>query len=132
SYTTFAYENLQLSTTKFEEELQVQVRVKNTGLLAGREIVQLYLAAPGKTMVKPLRELKAFAKTPLLAVGEDVTLEFTLTRKDLASFDETQSAWVVEAGTYQVEVGASCADIRQEASFIASAMIVEKVNRALV
>lgn len=131
SYTTFTYENLELSADQFKDELTVNVTIKNTGKTAAKEVVQLYLSAPGVALEKPIRELKGFAKTKLLQPNESETLSFRLTAKELASFDSAQSAWIAEAGDYLVQIGASSEDIRQEGSFSAEAMIVEKVSRAL-
>jgi beta-glucosidase len=92
--------------------------------MAGREIVQLYVSAPGKSLDKPSEELKAFAKTGLLAPGKSQTLQFTLRPADLASFDTGSSSWVVESGNYIVKAGNSSLNIRQRASF--------EVNRDIV
>ncbi len=115
SYTRFAYEDLELSSDEFEGAIDVSVTVTNEGEASGREVVQLYLAAPGEN--KPARELRAFAKTRTLEPGESETLSFTLTGRDLASFDEAALAWVADAGGYRVQLGASSVDIRQEAEF---------------
>jgi beta-glucosidase len=131
SYTSFEYKNLELSTDQFEDELSVSLIVKNTGTTAGREVVQLYLSAPGKTMEKPVRELKAFAKTKLLQADESETLTFQLFARDLASFDTEKSTWVIEAGAYSIQIGASCEDIRLEKPFSAPEILVERVSRAL-
>ncbi|MBP7569041.1 MAG: glycoside hydrolase family 3 C-terminal domain-containing protein [Acidobacteria bacterium] len=117
SYTAFEYSGLSLSGPEFGTGLTVKVTVRNTGKVAGREAAQLYLSAPGKTMLKPAIELKGFAKTKVLAPGESQTLAFQLTPRDLASFDEATSSWQAEAGTYTVRIGASSADIRQTATF---------------
>jgi beta-glucosidase len=117
SYTTFAYADLKLSATEFGTGLTATVSIKNTGRLPGREVAQLYVSAPGKSMPKPAIELRGFAKTKVLAPGESQTLTFTITPRDLASFDQASSSWVAEAGTYTVKVGASSADIRQSATF---------------
>lgn len=132
SYTTFKYESLELSNDQFEETITASVSIKNVGEVAGREVVQLYLSAPDQSMEKPAMELKGFAKTRMLQPGERQTLNIELNAKDLASFDTAQSAWVAEGGTYLVRVGASSADIRQEATFTAEEMIVEKVHKVLV
>jgi beta-glucosidase len=121
SYTSFQYSGLQLGAKEFQKELKATVRVTNSGKAAGREVVQLYLSAPGKSMPKPSLELRGFAKTKLLKPGESETLSFTLSPRDLASFDAASSAWVAEAGTYTVKVGASSEDIRQTATFTKAA-----------
>jgi beta-glucosidase len=115
SYTTFEYGDATLA----EEDgtVSVSVPVENSGTVDGREVVQLYLSAPGKSVPKPAIELRAFAKTKTLKPGESETLTFTLEPRDLASFDEASSSWVAEAGTYTVKIGASSADIRRTATF---------------
>jgi beta-glucosidase len=118
SYTEFRYSDLMLSRSEFEAELTASVTIQNTGGVAGREIVQLYLSAPGKAAPKPALELKGFAKTKTLKPGESQTVTLTLTGRDLASFDAASSSWLAEAGTYTVRIGASSEDIRQEATFV--------------
>ncbi|WP_338839577.1 beta-glucosidase [Flavobacterium ginsenosidimutans] len=131
SYTTFEYSGIKLSSPTFKDKLTVSVTVKNTGKVAGKEVVQLYLSAPSKSIDKPKEELKAFAKTKELKPGESQTLTLTLAPKDLASFLENKSAWVAEAGDYKVLVGASSLNIKQTASFSVSKEItVEKVKKS--
>lgn len=111
SYTTFGYSN-----PTIEENngiYTVSVTVKNTGKRPGKEVVQLYVAAPNRAdMNKPEKELKSFAKTKELKPGESETVTMTVNTFDLASFDENASGWVVDAGTYDFLVGASSADIK--------------------
>jgi beta-glucosidase len=114
SYTTFAYSKP--SVKKSGEQIEVSITVKNTGKVAGKEAVQVYVAAPKGNLEKPVKELKAFGKTRELQPGESQTLRMTLQRRDLASFDEEQSAWIVDAGTYQFLIAASATDIRATAS----------------
>jgi len=118
SYTEFQYSNLKLRKATFEGELALSVTIKNVGKSAGREVAQLYLSAPGKAAPKPALELRGFAKTRSLKPGESQTLTFTLTARDLSSFDAAAAAWLAEAGTYTVKLGASSADIRQTRSFV--------------
>ena len=89
----------------------------NKGKVAGREVVELYVAAPDGGLEKPARELKAFTKTKLLAPGESETLTMKVSAYELASFSEEHSAWETAAGTYQVLFGASVTDIRATATF---------------
>lgn len=136
SYTTFDFTDIKLSAstfnaTLFNATLTVSVTVKNTGKTAGKEVVQVYLSAPSKSIDKPKEELKAFAKTKELKPGESETLKLTLSPKDLASFLESRSAWIAEAGTYKVLVGASSLDIKKSAEFsVAKEITVEKVTKA--
>ena len=111
SYTTFEYANPSIEVGN--GTYTVTVDVKNTGKMAGKEVVQLYVAAPNSAqMDKPEKELKAFAKTKTLAPGETATVTLTVNAVDLASYDEASSSWVVDAGTYKFLVGASSRDIK--------------------
>lgn len=133
SYTNFAYSNLKLSATNFTNKLTATVTITNTGKVAGKEAVQLYLSAPGKTLDKPSEELKAFAKTALLLPGKSQTISFTITAEDLASFDSNRSSWIAEAGKYILKIGASSTNIKQSASFsLPEELIIEKVNKVLM
>ncbi len=132
SYTQFTYSNLKISSPEFKDKLTVSVEVKNTGKLAGREVVQLYLGAPVGKLNKPAEELKGFGKTKLLKPGESETLSFDVTSKELASFNEALSSWVAHAGKYMVKVGASSKDIRQTGTFtVKNEIMVKKVSKAL-
>ena len=110
SYTTFEYSNPVIVAGK--NETTVTVEVKNTGAYAGKEVVQLYVSAPKGALDKPAQELKAFAKTAELQPGESQVVTLVVKNEDLASFDEAQSAWVVDAGTYKFHIGASSRDIK--------------------
>lgn len=110
SYTAFSYGEPRVS--RDGDKVRLSLNVKNVGKRAGKEVVELYVAAPGKTLEKPVKELRAFAKTGLLAPGasEEVVLEFAV--HDLASYNPASSSWEVESGVYTILVGASCTDIR--------------------
>lgn len=132
SYTDFEYSNIKTSSKTFNNSIEVSVNIKNTGKVPGKEIVELYLSAPGKTIDKPKSELKAYAKTKGLNPGESQTVILTLNKKDLASYETGKSAWIAEAGTYKILVGASSLDIRQIAEFdVAKELSVEKVQHIL-
>jgi beta-glucosidase len=132
SYTKFTYSNLAFSSTAFNNKLTASVTITNTGKVAGKEVAELYLTAPKGQLDKPSEELKGFAKTNLLKPGESQTLTFTLNAKDLASFNTDQSAWIADAGKYQVKIGASSEDIKLVKPFnLAKTITVEKVHKAL-
>ncbi len=132
SYTTFEYADLKLSATKFTDKIEVTVTVKNTGNVAGKEVVQLYLAAPATNIHKPVHELKGFAKTKLLQPGESEQLAFEIDKHALASFWSGKSAWIADKGDYEVQIGASSKDIRLKAIFnLPEDIVVEKVNDIL-
>jgi beta-glucosidase len=132
SYTTFEYNNLALSSRRFSDKITATITVKNSGRVAGKEVVQLYLSAPARKLDKPALELKGFAKTRLLQPGESQTVRFEINARNLASFDPASSSWVAEAGNYAVKIGASSKDIRQTASFdLDGELTVKKESRAL-
>ena len=110
SYTSF---ELSKPTVKARGNLvDITVTIKNTGSVAGKEVVQVYVQAPSGKLEKPAQELKAFAKTRELKPGESQTLTMNLLLRDLASFDETSSQWLTEAGTYTFRFGFSSRDIK--------------------
>jgi beta-glucosidase len=132
SYTTFAYKNLRLSSAAFHDRLTARVTITNTGKVAGKEVAELYLTAPKGAVDKPSEELKGFAKTRLLQPGESQTITFTIRPHDLASFNNAQSAWIADAGKYEVKIGASSEDIKLVKAFsLAKTRTVEKVHNVL-
>ena len=129
SYTTFEYTNPAIMSEN--GTYTVTVNVKNIGKCAGKEVVQLYVSAPNnKEMNKPVKELKAFAKTKELKPGESELVTMTVAAADLASFDIATSSWVVDAGKYEFLIGASSRDIRAKLEAEAASSSV-KVNNVL-
>jgi beta-glucosidase len=110
SYTTFSYGAPKLE--KVGDDIKVTFSVTNTGDRAGKETVQLYVSAPKGSLDKPAKELKGFAKTRELKSGESQDLTITVKRSDLASYDETAGAWVVDSGEYIFTIASSVNDPR--------------------
>ncbi len=108
SYTTFKWSGLKVAAA--DGGYRVCVTVRNTGKVAGKDVVQLYVKAPEREMEKPARELKAFAKTPLLQPGESCTVEMFVSAESLASWDEKSSSWSVEKGRYRFIAARNAAD----------------------
>jgi beta-glucosidase len=132
SYTNFAYSNLKLSSASFSGKMTATIDIMNTGKIAGREVVQLYISAPPGKLDKPAEELKGFAKTTLLQPGQKQTIHFSIEAEYIASFDPETTAWVADAGIYTVKIGASSTDIRQTGSFrLTKNLVVEKCNKVL-
>jgi beta-glucosidase len=132
SYTNFKYSNLKLSSPVFNGKISATITVTNTGPVAGKEVVQLYISAPHKKMDKPAEELKAFAKTGLLKPGQSQTITFNLTATELASFDTPSSSWVAEGGKYTIKIGASSKNIKQTGTFtLGKDIISEKDHNVL-
>ena len=118
SYSSFEYANLHLDAeqTNPGEQIHVQVDVTNTGVRSGQEVVQLYVRDVESSLIRPPRELKAFAKIKL-DPGETQTVDFSLQENDLAFYDDAQNAWVVEPGEFEVLIGRSAGDIRVSGRF---------------
>lgn len=118
-YTQFSYGAVTLSAETFSRggTLEVRVPVTNTGVRAGTETVQLYVADCTGSFGRPEKELKGFAKVTLQP-GETGEACFVLDERSLAFYSEELGDWYAPAGQYQVLAGASCADIRQTAAFI--------------
>lgn len=108
--------------------MKVSLKVRNTGKVAGKEVVQIYVSAPGKDMSKPKKELKAFQKTPLLQPGETQELQFQIPVEALASFNEKDSRWQVEGGQYQVQVAQNSRDVKVSLPVQLSERITETVQ----
>jgi beta-glucosidase len=132
SYTDFTYGDLKLSSSTFTDKVVASVTVTNTGKVAGKEVVQLYLSAPTKKLDKPAAELKAFAKTNLLKPGESQTFEFKLSTGDLASYQTKTSSWVADAGVYTVKIGTSQKVFTSGTFKVSKDIIVGKTNKVLV
>jgi beta-glucosidase len=118
SYTTFEYANLRLDRAEYTlgEPIVVSVDITNAGSRAGKEVVQLYVRDVKSRLVRPEKELKAFAKVAL-EPGETQCVTLTLDERALSFYDDAQTQWVAEAGEFEVLVGASSRDIRCVGSF---------------
>ena len=118
SYTTFAYSNLRLDREAFQEgeTLTVSVDVTNTGALAGKELVQLYVCPPKSSLViRPVHELKGFEKV-WLAPGNTKTVSLRLDSRAFAFFRQDMGDWFVESGAYGIEIAQSSRNIVLTAS----------------
>ena len=112
SYTTFAYTNLKTSATSINDNelLSVEVSVKNTGKVDGKEIVQLYVHDHGTEVLRPQKELKHFAKIALKP-GEEKTIRFELGFRDFAFYDAAVHDWVINSGNFDILVGGSSVNL---------------------
>lgn len=118
SYTTFEYGDMKLSsrTMKKNGRIKVTVPVRNTGSLAGAEVVQLYVSDPDCSVERPVKELKGFDRV-FLQPGEVKDVVFEIGSDDLSYFDAEKHEWVAEPGMFKVIAGASSADMRTSAEF---------------
>ena len=128
SYTTFEFSKPVVKVNG--NTVTINVTVKNTGSTSGKEVAQVYVTAPKGRIEKPVHELKAFAKTRELQPGESQTLTMTVERRDLASFDESNSQWLTEAGQYTFRIGNSSRNILTSATAKIQEY-TEPVSRAL-
>jgi len=133
SYTDFKFSNLSLSSKNIDKKITVSVIITNTGKIAGKEVVQLYISAPAGKLDKPSEELKAFGKTGLLQPGQAQKLTFTISVSDLASFNTDATAWIADAGMYTLKIGSSSTDIKLSSNFsLAKEIKTEKCNKVLL
>ena len=110
SYTRFEWSEASVKPSR--GETAVSVKVTNTGKIPGKDVVELYVAAPQGELDKPVKELKAYAKTRELQPGESQLVTLKVKNSELASYDESASAWVTDAGHYDFMLGSSSRDIR--------------------
>ena len=118
SYTTFEYGKPVMSakTMNADGSIDILVKVKNTGKVIGKEIVQLYIGDEECSVLRPVKELKDFRKVQLLP-NEEKEVRFTIKPEVLKFFDDKQHTWIVEPGKFKAYIAASSADIRGTVTF---------------
>ena len=110
SYTGFEFENMDVKVT--DGIIDIIVKVKNTGSVAGKEVVEIFVSKTETQIDRPVRELKAFAKTQLLESGESAELMMSIPVSDLSYWSEENSGWTLEDGSYTISAAASSRDIK--------------------
>ena len=118
SYTTFEYSNLKLvaGTGTNSPLMMAQFEIKNTGLVAGAEIAQLYIHQKKPSLARPEQELKGFKKV-FLKPGETQTISIPLNRSAFAFYDPARGGWVAEKDDFEIAIGASSRDLRLKGPF---------------
>jgi beta-glucosidase len=113
SYTTFEYGNPTIAKPEINinENVEVSITVKNTGKMAGHEVVQLYIRDPYASRVRPVKELKDFKKITLNA-GESKSVSFSIPANKLGFYDEDGN-WLLEPGEYRIFVGTNSRDVKE-------------------
>jgi beta-glucosidase len=113
SYTKFSYSNLHVSARTFEDKdgLELSLDITNTGKVAGKEIVQVYVHDKASKLVRPPKELKGFAKV-VLEPNETKTVNFNLDFRAFAYYHPGYKQWITEDGEFEILIGASATDIR--------------------
>ncbi|SDA91655.1 beta-glucosidase family protein [Mesorhizobium qingshengii] len=115
SYSTFEYSNISVDADRINaaSTIKVSFDVTNTGKVGGKEIVQLYSRVHAPRLIRPLRELKGFAKVDL-DPGETKRVDIVIEARDLRYYDPDHGQWLLDAGKLSIEIGASSRDIRLE------------------
>jgi len=118
SYTNFGYTGLSTDKKNYQlnDKIAVTVKVKNTGSLAGKEVVQLYIKKVNSSILRADKELKAFKKVAIVP-GKTAVVSMNVKVNDLAYFDDKLNKWVVEPGEYKIMAASSSKDIRKVTSF---------------
>ncbi len=132
SYTSFEVNTKYVWVEK--NQIKVKATVKNTGdTYSGSQVVQTYYSAPSKNLEKPYQELAAFAKTKALAPGEEETLTISFAVENMASYDISSGAWVLEEGSYYIRVGTDSRSTKVVAKLnLVSDVVTEKAKNQFV
>ncbi|MDA3816704.1 MAG: glycoside hydrolase family 3 C-terminal domain-containing protein, partial [Prolixibacteraceae bacterium] len=118
SYTNFEYSEPILNQSSFrkDDEINISIKLRNTGEVSGKEVVQTYIGKVNSEVLRPIKELKAFKKVDIDA-GSEKIVNMSINANDLAYYNEDKMKWVVETGTYILHIGSSSEAIKGEASF---------------
>jgi len=119
SYTTFEMSKAITDKTVYSSDdvIKLVVTIRNTGKVNGGEVVQAYISEMKPTVIRPLKELKAFSKI-MLDAGEVKQVELTLPVKNWAFYDDKVSEWKINPGKYTINIGTSSSDIRQKINIL--------------
>ena len=109
SYTNFKYSELEINNNGLA--IDVSLKITNTGDFKGKEVVQIYISKINSKIDRPIKELKAFSKTPDLSPNEFFKLDFNIPVSDFSYWSEKENKWKVESGTYSIKVGSSSRNI---------------------
>ncbi|MCT4686529.1 glycoside hydrolase family 3 C-terminal domain-containing protein [Vallitalea sp.] len=112
SYTTFEYTDIEINKNEIQdsEKVEVTVTVKNTGDLAGKEVIQIYVRDIESSVIRPVKELKDFAKVQLVP-GEEKKVKFILNKRSFAYYNVDIKDWHVETGEFQILAGSSVVNL---------------------
>ena len=112
SYTNFEYSDLKV--IKQDQKINLSLKIKNTGYVEGKEIIQVYISKINSKIDRPTKELKGFSKTRLLNVAESSILEIEIPLSDFSYWNEEINNWSIENGEYNILIGSSSRDIKLE------------------
>ena len=129
SYTTFEYSNLNVSVSEYHQgTMKVSCDITNTGLMAGKEVVQLYIKNPNSTYLRPKLELRGFQKVSL-EPGETKTITIELNERSFSIYDDYGKSFLMPSGNYVIQIGASCEDIRLQTAISVSGVPYDRDDR---
>jgi len=129
SYTTFEYSDIQINKKEIQDNdsLTVTVKVKNTGSIDGKEVIQLYVKDVESTIPRPEKELKGFEKV-FLHAGEERVVTFQLDKRAFAYYNAKLEDWHVESGAFDILIGSSSRQILQrETVYVHSTKVIQKI-----
>ncbi len=134
SYTSFKQDIV--SCTANDQTVTTQVKITNIGTVAGKEVAEVYYGAPQGLLGKPAKALAAFAKTHLLKPGESQLLTLTYKTADMASYDDggkiQKSAYVMEAGNYDIYVGNSVKNVTKAGTYsLAATKVTQQLTQQM-
>ena len=129
SYTTFS---CKYSFSVADDTVSVKAVIKNTGSVAGKEVVQIYSASPKGKLDKPARELRAFAKSRLLAPGKSQTIVLSFKTEQMASYDEETAAYILEGGVYTIFAGNDVRSASEAGTLELEETVVKKLKNRCV
>jgi beta-glucosidase len=112
SYTNFEYSDLKV--IKQDQKINLSLKIKNTGHVEGKEIIQVYISKINSKIDRPTKELKGFSKTRLLNVNESSILDIEIPLSDFSYWNEETNNWSIENGEYNILIGSSSRDIKLE------------------
>ena len=114
SYTSFSINSANTDKDSYSkyDNIVVSVEIENTGVLNGAEVIQVYASDVKSSVMRPLKELKAFRKVKLKP-GEKRLVELTIPVRDLAFYDEELNDWNIETGDFKLMIGVSSRDIKE-------------------
>jgi beta-glucosidase len=133
SYTNFEITNIKTQHNAQTNEVTIRYTVQNTGAVAGKEVIQVYMSLPTQDTQQPAKKLVAFAKTNTLQPQQSVEMKFIIKPRDYAYFNEEKSGWMLDAGSYTAHVGTAVNAITQSTEFtIQQPILVQRQNPALL
>ena len=112
SYTNFDYSDLKVFKDDESKSINVSLKITNTGNYSGKEIVQLYISKINSKIDRPKKELKGFAKTPILVQKESKIIDFKIPVSELSYWNESTNSWKLESGSYIIKIGSSSRNIK--------------------